>query len=526
MPIEPSNNPIDFTPYAESGIIKNPMIVNLNYTNQDFWSMKTRLIEFIKERFGSGGSVLPDTFNDFVESDLAIMLIENFAFIADTLSFKMDQIANEVFIDTVTEPENAFRLAYLVGFKPRPPIAAKAMFTAEINAVYTADVQIATPVSISIVAGEAESITYELYQANSDNEPVFDENIIIPAGNRISTSVVGIEGRTTHESTVGSGAVAQMVVLDETPVIYDSIRVMIDGIVWSQVDYFTDSQPRREYMVQFDSDYRGHVTFGNNRAGLIPSVGSDIVIQYRVGGGSVGNIVTGYINFDHQASVEGVHYTVPVNFRNYTKGQNGYNGDSIEDVRQKLPAWTETQNRAVSGTDYKTLADQFATPYHGRIGKSAAVLRHHGCAGNIVDIYVLAHDGVDDLIKASVQLKVDLEEELDDKKMFTDFICIKDGTILEVNVLIDIMMDRFYRKFEQETREQINRSATNFFSLNNWEYGKTLLDSELIKHLSGIKEVQNYVITFTTDTGEGQSVTARFYEIIRAGGISLNFIYT
>ena len=40
-------------------------------------------------------------FSDFVESSLAIMLIENWAFIADTLSFKMDQIANEVFVDTV-----------------------------------------------------------------------------------------------------------------------------------------------------------------------------------------------------------------------------------------------------------------------------------------------------------------------------------------------------------------------------------------------------------------------------------------
>jgi hypothetical protein len=45
--------------------------------------MKTRLVEFIRQKYST-------EFNDFVESSLAIMLIENMAFIADTLSFKMD----------------------------------------------------------------------------------------------------------------------------------------------------------------------------------------------------------------------------------------------------------------------------------------------------------------------------------------------------------------------------------------------------------------------------------------------------
>ena len=525
MAVEPSNNPIDFTPYAESGIVKNPTIVNLNYTNQDFWSMKTRLIDFIKERFGVEGTVLPNTFNDFVESDLAIMLIENFAFLADTLSFKMDQIVNELFIDTVTEPENAFRLANLVGFQPQPPIAAKAMFTGEINSVYANDVSIATPIPIDILSG-GDSIRYELFQSNSDDEPVFGEDIVIPAGNRITTSVVGLEGRTINDNFTGSGAISQTIILNQIPCIYDSITVEVDGATWDRVDYFTDSQPRQEYRVEFDSQYRGYITFGNNRAGLISPAGSTIAVGYRVGGGSVGNIVTGAINFDRQASVAGVAYTVPVNFRNYTRGKNGYDGDSVEDVRSKLPLWTTTQDRAVSGADYKTISDQFTTPYHGRVGKSVAVLRNHGCAGNIVDIYILAHDGVDDLVKATNELKVQLEDELEDKKMFTDFICIKDGTIIEVDVLIDVVLDRFYRKFEEEIREQINRRTTNFFSLNNWEYGKTLSDSELLKELSDIKEVQDYEVTFVTETAEGQTVTSRFYEIIRPDEIALNFMYT
>ena len=98
--------PFDLKPYKLGANNLRPQIFSLNYTNQDFWSMKSRLVSYIKEKFGT-------EFNDFVESSLGIMLIENWAFIADTLSFKTDQIANEVFIDTVTELENALRFLIL-----------------------------------------------------------------------------------------------------------------------------------------------------------------------------------------------------------------------------------------------------------------------------------------------------------------------------------------------------------------------------------------------------------------------------
>ena len=108
-----NNCPFNIEPYATSEVIGKPNVFNLNYTNQDFWSMKTRLIEFTQQRFSN-------EFTDFVESSLAIMLIENWAFIADTLSFKLDQIANEIFIDTVSEIDNAFFVSGQSHFSPVP----------------------------------------------------------------------------------------------------------------------------------------------------------------------------------------------------------------------------------------------------------------------------------------------------------------------------------------------------------------------------------------------------------------------
>jgi len=326
-----NNCPFDITPYTQSQLITTPSIFSLNYTNQDFWSMKTRLVEFIRQKFSTD-------FSDFVESSLAMMLIENWAFLADTLSFKMDQIANEIFIDTVTELENAFRLANLVGYQPQPPIAARSLWTATLNNPVLSDVPIPAPFDVQINAG-GTAITVELFPADSENNPIFDEDIIIPAGNLVNASIVGLEGKTRNILIAGTGAVGQVITLGQNPVIFDSIRVYVDGIKWDQVPYFTDSQPRREYRIEYDSTYTAYVIFGNNQTGLVPNSGSNIRVIYRQGGGTVGNIVSGTIEKQAIINVPGIPYGIPIVMRNYTRGEFGYDGDTIDDIRLKLPAW-------------------------------------------------------------------------------------------------------------------------------------------------------------------------------------------
>lgn len=522
-----NNCPVGVTPYDQSTVVKNPHIFNLNYTSQDFWSMKTKLVEYVKERFGAQGNYLPNTFNDFVESDIAIMLIENWAFLADLLSFKMDQIANEIFIDTVVEPENAFRLAKLVGFEPLPPIAAKSLWTGTITTIFSNDIHMSTPLPLEMAA-DGTPMQIELFQADSNGNPIYDQDIVIAAGTDHNSSIVGLEGQTYEEELISTGEVSQIHTLAQSPVIHDSVRVGVDGVLWTQVDYFTDSQPRREFRVEFDSQYRAYVIFGNNRAGLIPSRGSRVTATYRVGGGTRGNIVTDFAETSLQAFVPDLDYNVPVTFRNYSPGKYGYDGDTIEDIRAKLPAYLRTQNRAVSGLDYKTLADQFVSPYNGKIGRSTAVLRNHGCAGNIIDLYILTQVETYGLEKSSNELKVELAEELNNKKMLTDFVCIRDGMIIYTDVAIEVLLDKAYRKFEEEIRQNILNKTEMFFSLYRWEYGKTLKDVDLIKDLSQVRQADNYTIEFTTDDEDnsGTVVTAKYYEIIRPDNINISFTYS
>jgi len=511
--------PFNVTPYDKSNIVKTPQLKNVNYTNQDFYSMKSRLISLIKEEFG-------DTFNDFVESDIVAMLIENWAFVADTLSFKMDQIANEIFIDTVSEVDNAFRLSQLVGFQPVPPIGARALFSAQLNQVLETNLTIDAPIVVDYSTDEGTK-TFELFPADTNMEPVFNESIIIPSGNFINTNIIGIEGKGYNQIASGTGESNQAIPLNFGPVIYKSIRVRIDGAEWAEVDYFTSSQPRKEFRVEYDSNYNAFIIFGNQRAGMIPSESSQMSINFRVGGGISGNIVTGSVGLVRNFIVPGLDFRITVEFRNYTKGEFGYVGDTIEDIKNNLPLFLRTQDRAVSGDDYEIIANQFVTPYNGQIGKSTAALRNYGCAANVIDLFVLTQVEENGLEESSNELKNMLQEEINKKKIFTDYVCIRDGVVVETDIAVDVVLDKFYKKFEDELREKTNRRIDTFFALHNWDYEKTLKDIDLVKALADINEFSAVEVNFTTVDPEnsGSTVTTKFYEIIRPKTITLNFIF-
>lgn len=507
------------TPYKLGANTSRPQIFSLNYTNQDFWSMKARLVSYIKEKFGT-------EFNDFVESSLGIMLIENWAFIADTLSFKTDQIANEVFIDTVTELEDALRLARLVGFDPQPPIAGKSLWSARVQNTYNVDLEIPAPFPVDIVNNNVTT-TIELFPSDSLNRPIYDENIYITAGTLINSNIVGIEGRTYSDIYNAVGGTDQAYLLSYSPVLLDSIRVSVDGVKWDQVKFFTESAPRREYRIEYNSDYSVYIIFGNNRAGYIPPTGSTIQVVYRVGGGPAGNIVSNFVNTQTLVPIPGEIFSSVVNLTNYTKGEFGYAGDTIEDIRYKLPIYNQSQNRCVSGSDYKNYANLFKTPYNGVMGKTNAVLRHSGCSSNIIELYILAKVNNLDLAKASSQFKYEFTEYMNSSKMMTDYLSILDGEIILSNISVNVVMDKYYKKFEDEIKFNISSRIENFFSINNWDYEQNLRDVDIIKALSDMQQPSRYDIYFTTNDPDnsGKVVRARYFEIIRPESIAVSFTY-
>jgi hypothetical protein len=58
------------------------------------------------------------------DSDLAVMMAEWWAYVADVLTFYNERIANQAYLRTADLPESVTRLIQLLGYRPRPPIGA------------------------------------------------------------------------------------------------------------------------------------------------------------------------------------------------------------------------------------------------------------------------------------------------------------------------------------------------------------------------------------------------------------------
>ena len=188
--------------------------------------------------------------------------------------------------------------------------------------------------------------------------------------------------------------------------------------------------------------------------------------------------------------------------------------------------YLRTQNRTVSGEDYKTFTNQFATTYNGITGKSTAVLRSYGCAANIIDLFVLVRNGVNGLAKANTQFKEELTNSINEVKMLTDVICLRDGEIIDVNISIDVTMDKYYKKFEDDIRSNIETNVELFFNLNNWDYGQSLQETDIVQYISNVKQIKNIDITFNTvELSSSKIITTKYYEIIRPESITINFLY-
>lgn len=83
---------------------------NIKRLGRDFETLKRDLIEHIRVYF-------PDTYQDFNESSVGVMLLELMAFTGDSLHFYLDKQFQETFTESAKQTKNILRHAKHLGFK-------------------------------------------------------------------------------------------------------------------------------------------------------------------------------------------------------------------------------------------------------------------------------------------------------------------------------------------------------------------------------------------------------------------------
>ena len=122
-----SNCPCDVFAFPEA-INNPPGLPAIQYRVGDYASFREALLQALP------GEVELANWKPTASSDLALQLIEWWAYLADILTFYNERIANEDYLRTAVLDQSVHRLVNLLGYRPRPGIGATATLAALVSA--------------------------------------------------------------------------------------------------------------------------------------------------------------------------------------------------------------------------------------------------------------------------------------------------------------------------------------------------------------------------------------------------------
>lgn len=500
----------------------------IDYSVADFDEFKEALMDYVK-------AVYPDDYNNFVQSDLGVVFIELFAYLASVLSLKADFLANESYLSTVKTPENLRKVLELIGVKMKGPIASKAtaLLTPESSVSFAGGDTLTIPSTQRTVTTTSQrdntQLTYTLYKINKATG-LIDEATTAQTGDLLLdynsygegsnfTGLVLLEG--TYKTLQGTFSTAQSskrIRVPDPSIIEGSIFVSSGDEVYSEIQSLSLASGSTDAVFEkiYNDDYSCSLLFGDDIRGKNPQNGQDYTVVYRVGGGNRGDIVEGAIRTQVNGLKNG-SAPVECTITNTTVAAGGANAETVAHAKKYAPYFFRTQYRAVTGEDYTAIANSYAGTT-GQTGKALAVARQSGAGGNMIDIYVLAKATDTQLQRASLPFKSDLLNHLNSYKMLTDELTIVDGLVRTVDLVATVFVDRNKLALQENVKADVSRSITEYLSYDSMDFGKPLRFPELANFVMNNPDVRFFKVT-----NYDEDIFVNFNEIIQLNNFELNF---
>lgn len=311
---------------------------NTDYTDRDFDSIDARLVQLLR-------SVFPD-WTDFQVATFANHLRELYSHVGDTFHFYLNNQGRESRIVTATQRKNLIGLAKLINFIPTSNIAGT------------------TDLTVTLAAPPIDDFNLPLAQvvrtANITSPVEFRllAPLTISAAANPPTATVSVENaEPISESFTSSGLPNQEFELAETPFVDSSASIVASNGTYTQVVNFLQSTSSdRDFVVVVDQNDRATIKFGNGTNGEIPT--GSIDIDYKIGGGVIGNVEVGDINTIEGSFTDDSANPVVVTVTNALAVGDGLDRQSIEQIRQLAPEQNRVLNRTVAREDYEINAER------------------------------------------------------------------------------------------------------------------------------------------------------------------------
>ena len=503
----------------------------IDYAGSDFETLRSNLIRYIK-------AVYPLDYNNFVESDLGMMLVELVAYVGSVTSMKADFLANENFLRTARQRNSVKKLLELIGVRLKGPIGAIANASITLDTGLTAGQSITIAPESRIVtvpsAEDGEQVSYTLYKYFNGQIQDTNPNGSIAfsvaeskagTGGKIFDRLILLEGSlVTQEGTFGPGNPVRFVNLDLGPVVEGSVQVFVQGNSntsgeYQQVDnlFFVSGEGEKVFQLVPDDDYKATVVFGDNILAKAPSPGDTFVVRYRVGGGTRGNAAKSYINSPITVT-RNDNVSLNGNLENTTQATGGSDAETIEHARRYAPLAFRRQDRLVTLADYQGFCNSFISSY-GSAGKATAAVRRAFSSANIIDIYLLEKANNLQLKKGSPAFKKQLIDAIEPMKMLTDDVVVVDGLIRTLDLVITARVSRELLEDEEVVKQDIATIITNYFNTENREFGQEFVPQDLSREIFAIDSV-----LFATVDNYDSAVKVDFNEFIQLNNFSINIV--
>lgn len=319
---------------------------NIDYTSKDWVGFVTSMLNYAQ--------VIFPQWDISSEGDFGVMLVELFAYMGDILSFYGDRLSQEAYLPTATQRQSIFNLAQLLGYTPSNGSSATGTITFQ---------TINPGQAIVVPAGTQLSTSFNLAV---DSPVIFQVNEAVEVPENGGTVVANVTQGITYTLVnlgVSTGIAAQSFNIPQTGVEDGTITVFVSSSVgstqWTQVAYLIEYGPDDAvYSVSTNASGITSVSFGDNINGLIPGIGLSIYATYTIGLGAAGNQPSGAVGI-FLNDIPGVY--VPFQSDTSTLFQSsamtgGANPESNDQIRANAPQSYATQNRAVTISDFESLA--------------------------------------------------------------------------------------------------------------------------------------------------------------------------
>jgi hypothetical protein len=317
----------------------------INVTNLDFNQIKTSLKTFLQSQ---------DTLKDYNYDGSALsVLLDTLAYNTQYNAYYLNQVANEMFLDTAIQRASVVSHAKELGYIPKSARAPTATINLVVNQV--TDSSLTLPKFTSFLSESIDGVNYNFVTTDSTtvnvtNKTASFSNVSISQGLPV-----------TYNYTVDSIQNSKYTfVIPDTNVDTNTLQVNVResssnnqyAIYSLATNYLTLTGSSEVYFLQENVNGYYEIYFGNNVLGKKLSDGNIVTLSYITTNGSSAASANSFVLMD---PISGYSNTTVYSVLSASQGGNK---ESIESVRFQAPKNYAAQSRAVTKEDYITAIQQ------------------------------------------------------------------------------------------------------------------------------------------------------------------------